>query len=113
MNITYSYMGTDRAEHRGTWRGKPDTALAAGVERLDATEIRDGEYVYLADETGIYYLVDTDDVRRLGAGVLAGRDVYSLWCASCGSEADPDDLAAAAAQGVVLDPEAVAAALEA
>ena len=75
------------------------TALTAlAVERLDATLLEDGDYVYQESPAGRYYRVDATDLEDLGRRLLAGEpDAYSLWCAAHGG-LDP-----VAADGSTLD----------
>lgn len=41
--------------------------------------------VYRADETGLYYAVDLDQIEGLAARLAADEsDAYSLWCAGEG-----------------------------
>lgn len=57
--------------------------IGAGITRLGAVDLGDEQYAYYADETRAWYLVSADDVRDLGARLLAGeQDAYSLWCAA-------------------------------
>lgn len=59
-------------------------ALAAGIDRLQATSYEEGTiFAYIEEQSrGMAFLVDEDDVVSLGARLLAGEpDAYSLWCA--------------------------------
>lgn len=67
-------------------------ARRAGVDRLDAVELPDGHYAYLAPETGSWYHITEYDICDLGEALLADEDdAYSVWCASCGDEIDDTD----------------------
>jgi len=79
--ITYTHL-VDMTETSGEWTGLASEAVAAAVEYLDAVQLDDGDYTYLAEETGEWCTVDADDMAMAGAAIVAGADDwYSTWCA--------------------------------
>lgn len=57
----------------------------AGLDRLDAVALPEGDYAYYAEEVSGWYLVSESEISELGESLLAGEDdAYSLWCASSG-----------------------------
>lgn len=99
VTVTYEFL-SEGSSKTGTWRGPREVALATAVDKLDAVELEEGEYLYQASaaEGGGYYVVTDDDLVTLGTGYLAGAtDHYSLWCASCGREATESEISAALA----------------
>lgn len=87
-SIPFSFMDGCSYE-TGEWTGTLADAVAAAVEALKAEEREDGQYVYHADETDSDWLVDADDLSRLGAALLSGielSDAYSIWCSETSSE---------------------------
>lgn len=52
------------------------------VEALDAVELGDGKYAYLASETARWYAVSEADMLDLGKMLSSAEpDAYSQWCA--------------------------------
>lgn len=73
-------------------QNRPGAGVRAGVARLNAHRLPDGDYVYLAYETGGWWRCTEGEVAELGAALLAGsRDAYSLWCTGTGELVDDLD----------------------
>jgi len=92
--ITYTYLDSDLHVATGAWSGDRDDALTRAVEYLGARSIGGGIYLYRSHETGASYLVTEHDLAVLGAGLIAERDVYDLWCTDIGRsyyEPNPED----------------------
>lgn len=99
--ITYSYTEYDtQAQRTGICSTLTEAAaVAIAIDRLDATELESGDYIYWPEETpGQAYVVDAEELARLGAALhcVGGHDVYSLWCAETGHEATDAEMAEAA-----------------
>jgi len=64
--------------------------------RLDAVEVSPGEWVYLADETNVYYAVTAESLEALERHCRRHdpADAYSMWCTVYGAEATEDDISA-------------------
>lgn len=83
--ISY-YDLIDGTATKQDWTGERTAAVAAAVAHLGAVSVRDG-YVYRAEESGSWWLVDEADMAEAGAAILGGAgDWYSLWCASSTAE---------------------------
>lgn len=64
--------------------------IQTAIDRLNATQLDDGDYAYLADETDAYYRVTEDDLEALGRMLDDGApDAYSHWCSGYGEEMGP------------------------
>ncbi len=91
IEIPYRYVENNtRCEKRGTCTSlSEEGAVALAVEHLDATKLKNGDFIYFARETGAFYVVDTRELTTLGAALhcRSGSDVYSLWCQDTGREA--------------------------
>lgn len=90
--ITYSYIETNTGMQRfGQCNNLTKAAaVALAVERLDAIELANGDYLYWPDETpGQAFVADTDELATFGAACHHGRaqEAYSIWCAETGREA--------------------------
>jgi len=92
--VTYGFI-RDCTGGSGTWVGSRQEALKAAVDALDASPAGDDEWRYYADETSSSWLVEEDDMVRLGAALLSGYDMsecYSLWCSeSVAQEEIPEE----------------------
>lgn len=88
QTIFYTYA-EDTTERTGQIACDRDEAIARAVDELDAERMEDGRYRYHADEAGRDYAVTADEMAELGAGLLAGHSMgslYSIWCSSTGEE---------------------------
>jgi hypothetical protein len=69
------------------------TDITAAITRIGATALADGDWVYRADETDTWYVVDQHDIELL-AEMLADPeqyDAYSCWCAATDSREASDE----------------------
>jgi|GEM_PF-2082831 hypothetical protein len=83
VTIKFSYVDSDLTHCEGSWTGDKTAALSAGVDAVDASVHSNGGWTYYADETCSYWHVPDDEMRRLGAALLAGHKLsacYDLWC---------------------------------
>lgn len=70
--------------------------MEAAIERLDATRLNDGRYVYRDDGTQTYYVIDEWDIEMLDE-MMANPDVqdaYSEWCGATDSVEAPNAILA-------------------
>lgn len=88
--IKYTHI-VDQSEKTSAFAGTAE-ALQAGIERLSATQIEDGDYIYFASESGLYYVVSESELIELGAGTIEDADIYSIWCARNGREAQVEEI---------------------
>lgn len=60
--------------------------VCAAIEHLNASRVEGTDtYIYYADETREYYLVDEEQLESLGDRILRGEtEAYSRWCAEEG-----------------------------
>jgi hypothetical protein len=73
--------------------------LQNAIDLLDATELPNGDYVYFADETRRWYVVDSGDMADLSERLDREEpDAYSLWCAATDSREMPEGWTPDAAQ---------------
>ncbi len=97
IEIQFRYIENNTGfEKKGTCTSlNEEGAVAVAVEYLDATELASGDYIYLARETGMHYVVDANELMMLGAAhhCRSGSAYYSLWCQDTGREATDREIA--------------------
>lgn len=88
--ITYTAITETCTATYGEWTGPKADAIARAVDELDAEVYGadgNGEWTYVAEETGETILVDDDEMAELGAALLSGETMasaYSIWCSTNG-----------------------------
>jgi hypothetical protein len=98
IEIAYRYIENNtRAEKRDVCTSLSEKgAIAIAVEKLDATELESGDYIYRASDSegGGHYVVTAAELASLGAALhcRSGSDCYSLWCNGAGREATDEEI---------------------